>query len=95
MVYYWRYSVRNAFWRVNTFTMKNRYKQVVESKKRNVLSMQMRYRLREGLFLVTVACAVFLFISLLTYHNHDPGWSAAGSAKVANWGGRKPVEKET
>jgi len=68
--------------------MKNRYKQVVESKKRNVLSMQMRYRLREGLFLVTVACAVFLFISLLTYHNHDPGWSAAGSAKVANWGGR-------
>lgn len=51
--------------------------------------MQMRHRLREGLFLVSVACAVFLFISLATYQTSDPGWSSTGLGnKVANWGGR-------
>jgi len=49
----------------------------------------MRYRLREGLFLLVVAGAVFLFISLLTYHGNDPGWSSTGiGKKTANWGGR-------
>lgn len=69
--------------------MKNRYKQAVDNKKRKPLSPQMRHRLREGLFLVSVACAVFLFISLVTYHTNDPGWSSTGIGKtVANWGGR-------
>lgn len=69
--------------------MKNRYKQAVDNKKRKPLSSQMRHRLREGLFLVSVACAVFLFISLVTFHASDPGWSSTGMGKiVANWGGR-------
>lgn len=69
--------------------MKNRYKQAVDNKKRKPLSSQMRHRLREGLFLVSVACAVFLFISLITYHANDPGWSSTGLSKnVLNWGGR-------
>lgn len=69
--------------------MKNRYKQAVDNKKRKPLSPQMRHRLREGLFLVSVACAVFLFVSLVTYHAHDPGWSSTGLGKrVDNWGGR-------
>lgn len=69
--------------------MKNRYKQAVDNKKRSPLSPQMRHRLREGLFLVSVACAVFLFVSLISYHANDPGWSSTGlGKKVANWGGR-------
>jgi len=69
--------------------MKNRYKQAVDNKKRKPLSSQMRHRLYEGLFLASVACAVFLFISLATYHANDPGWSSTGLGKqVANWGGR-------
>src|SRR5579863_1160396 len=68
--------------------MKNRYKQAVDNQ-RKLLSSQMRHRLREGLFLVLVACAVFLFISLCTYHATDPGWSSTGlDNKVDNWGGR-------
>jgi S-DNA-T family DNA segregation ATPase FtsK/SpoIIIE len=69
--------------------MKNRYKQAVDNKKRKPLSPQMRHRLREGLFLISVACAVFLFVSLVTYHGNDPGWSSTGLGKrVDNWGGR-------
>lgn len=49
----------------------------------------MRHRLREGLFLVSAACALFLLISLVTYSTKDPGWSGTGlGGKVANWGGR-------
>ncbi|RDI48752.1 DNA translocase FtsK [Aquicella lusitana] len=69
--------------------MKNRYKQAVDNKKRRPMSVQMRHRLREGLFLVLVACAVFLLISLATYHAGDPGWSSTGvGSRVVNWGGR-------
>ncbi len=69
--------------------MKNRYRQAVDTKKRKPISIQMRSRLREGLFLISIACAVFLFISLVTYHHGDPGWSSTGLGnKVSNWGGR-------
>lgn len=70
--------------------MKNRYKQaVVDNKKRRPLSVQMRHRLREGLFLVSVACAIFLFVSLLSYQASDPSWSSTGmGTKVSNCGGR-------
>jgi S-DNA-T family DNA segregation ATPase FtsK/SpoIIIE len=69
--------------------MKNRYKQAVDNKKRQPLSPQMRHRLREGLFLLSIACAVFLFISFVTYQPNDPGWSSTGFGKgVENWGGR-------
>lgn len=69
--------------------MKNRYKPTVEFKKRRPLAIQMRHRLQEVIFLLLVACAVFLLISLLTYHHHDPGWSSTGfSKRIMNWGGR-------
>lgn len=68
--------------------MKNRYKQT-DYKQRRPLSMQMRHRLREGLFLLCIACALFLLISLATYHPKDPSWSSTGSGKhIANLGGR-------
>jgi S-DNA-T family DNA segregation ATPase FtsK/SpoIIIE len=69
--------------------MKNRYKQMVDNKKQKSLSVKMRHRLREGVFLFYFACAVFLFISLATFHPNDPGWSSTGlGEQVANWGGR-------
>lgn len=69
--------------------MKNRYKQAVDNKKRKLLSVQMRQRLHEGVFLLSVTCAVFLFISMMTFHGSDPSWSTTGTTpKVANWGGR-------
>lgn len=69
--------------------MKNRYKQAVDNKKRKPRSSRLQHRLREGLFLLMVACAIFLLISLATYHPHDSGWSSTASHKnVANWGGQ-------
>lgn len=52
------------------------------------LSVQMRQRLREGFFILMLACAIFLFTSIASYHVNDPGWSTTGTvAKVANYGG--------
>ncbi len=69
--------------------MKNRYKQAIDNKKRRPLSVQMRHRLREGIFLVAIACAVFLLVSFITYHVDDPGWSSTGlEGKVKNGCGR-------
>lgn len=69
--------------------MKNRNKQAVDTKKRRPLSVQMRHRLHEGLFWVAVTLALFLFISLSTYHMNDPGWSSTGlGSHVDNRGGR-------
>lgn len=70
--------------------MKNSYKQMDDQNKRRPLSLQMSHRLREGLFLITVACAFFLLISLVTYHTKDPGWSSSGfnSHTAVNWGGK-------
>ena len=51
---------------------------------------QMQHRLREGVFLMTLALAVFLFLSLFTYSNQDPGWSGTGvpGHAVINLGGK-------
>lgn len=69
--------------------MKSRFKQAVDSKKRRPLSVQMRHRLHEGLFLLSIAAALFLLISLMTYHSVDPGWSSTGQGRpVSNFGGR-------
>lgn len=56
---------------------------------RRPLAIHMGNRLREGLFIISIAIAVFLFISFCTYHGTDPGWSSTGIGnKVANWGGK-------
>src|SRR3990167_3181081 len=69
--------------------MKNRYKQAVDLKKRRPLSIQMRHRLREGGFLIAIACAVFLFVSFISYHVTDRSWSSTGLGHhVINKGGR-------
>ncbi|MBV9576909.1 MAG: DNA translocase FtsK 4TM domain-containing protein [Gammaproteobacteria bacterium] len=68
--------------------MKNRNKQAIENKKRRPLSVQMRHRLQEGLFLASIACALFLLVSLVSYHPNDPSWSSTGlGSQIANWGG--------
>ena len=44
---------------------------------------------REGALIVLSALAVFLLVSLMSYHYNDPGWSHTGShADVQNIGGR-------
>ncbi len=49
----------------------------------------MRQRLHEGLFLISIASALFLLISIATYHDADPSWLSSGAhAKALNLGGR-------
>lgn len=49
----------------------------------------MRQRLHEGLFLISIASALFLLISIATFHEADPGWMSTGAhAKALNLGGR-------
>jgi len=68
--------------------MRKRSKQAIKAKKRWSLSKTMQHRLTEGLFLFIVACSVFLFISLSTYHAGDPGWSTSkGGERIQNSGG--------
>lgn len=56
---------------------------------RRPLAIQMGHRLREGLLIISIAFAVFLFVSFGSYNDADPGWSGTGSGhKVLNWGGR-------
>lgn len=44
--------------------------------------------LREGILIVTIGIAIFLFLALASYHATDPGWSRTGvSVTVANIGG--------
>ncbi|MGE3920498.1 MAG: DNA translocase FtsK [Gammaproteobacteria bacterium] len=46
-------------------------------------------RLREGLLIVLGSFALFILLSLITYHNSDPGWSSTGQGDViANAGGK-------
>ncbi len=56
---------------------------------RRPLAIQMGNRLREGWFILSIAIALFLFVSFGSYHLTDPGWSSTGSGhQVLNWGGR-------
>jgi S-DNA-T family DNA segregation ATPase FtsK/SpoIIIE len=65
-------------------------KQAAQNKSaRRPLAIQMGLRLREGLFLLSIAMAAFLLVSFSSYHGSDPGWSSTGmDNKVLNWGGR-------
>jgi len=56
---------------------------------RRPLAIQMGNRLREGLFILSIAIALFLLVSFSSYHVTDPGWSSTGAGHtVLNWGGR-------
>jgi len=55
---------------------------------RKVIAHKMASRLREGLFIVTIALAVFLLISFVSYHGTDPAWLSSSDDKAQNWGGR-------
>lgn len=53
------------------------------------LKIHMSQRLREGILILSFSMAVFLFISLSSFHIGDPGWSGTGvSESVKNLGGR-------
>lgn len=65
-------------------------KQAAETKStRRPLALQMQQRLREGIFLLSLAVALFFLVSFCTFHSSDPGWSSTGmNEKVLNWGGK-------
>ena len=49
---------------------------------------QLNQRLREGVLIVFGAIGLFLFLSLVTFHESDPGWSRVGlSQDIINAGG--------
>ncbi len=53
------------------------------------LPQELYHRLREGILILTVAFALYILLSLVTYHHSDPGWSRAANAhNIANAGGR-------
>lgn len=64
-------------------------KSVSQAKSKRPLAPQMLFRIREGLFIISIAVSIFLLISFMTYQNTDPGWSSTGvENSVHNWGGR-------
>ena len=47
------------------------------------------FRLKEGLLLLSITLSIFLWVSLISYHYSDPGWTHRSAvASVANSGGR-------
>ncbi|MDF1655866.1 MAG: DNA translocase FtsK 4TM domain-containing protein [Coxiellaceae bacterium] len=42
---------------------------------RTVITAHINHRLREALFLITLAASTFLLMALISYHRADPGWS--------------------
>ena len=52
-------------------------------------ALQMGHRIREGLLILSITCAIFLLIAFGSYHPTDPGWSNTGTEHpVLNLGGR-------
>ncbi len=50
---------------------------------------ELHYRLREGIFICTLAFALYVLLSLLTYHASDPSWfRSASTPEIVNAGGR-------
>jgi len=59
-----------------------------KSEKPARLTHQVSRGLREGALLILGAIAIFLLVSLATYHPSDPGWSNSGAyAQIHNAGG--------
>lgn len=56
-------------------------------------SLNLKQRICEGIFIASIVLAVFLLVSLITFHRSDPGWSHTGatsqiinsSGKVGAW----------
>jgi len=64
-------------------------RQAIPTKTRKPLANKMQHRLREGLFILAVAVALFLLVALVSYHPTDPGWLSTGyKHKVLNGGGK-------
>jgi len=66
---------------------------LAQARKKNLSAAPLTHHVsrgvREGALIVLSALAVFLLVSLMSYHYNDPGWSHTGSyADVQNVGGR-------
>ena len=65
-------------------------KQATRKSSREVSSINLTRHMREALFIIIGAIALFLLLSLGTYHDTDPGWSNTGDnvTTIMNAGGR-------
>lgn len=64
-------------------------KQASRPKSNSQLTEQLKRRLREGAMIMLGTVALFLLVSLVTYHTTDPGWSETGlTTQVLNAGGK-------
>ncbi|ADJ29522.1 DNA translocase FtsK [Nitrosococcus watsonii] len=62
---------------------------ITKRSKRTPVSIHIRHRLKEVAFIVCLALAAYLLLSLSTYTATDPGWSHTGSTEVVhNKGGK-------
>lgn len=56
---------------------------------RRPLAIQMGHRVREGVFIISIAVALFFLVSFVSFSPVDPGWSSTGVGHIIhNWGGR-------
>ncbi|CAH9017066.1 hypothetical protein NURINAE_00292 [Candidatus Nitrosacidococcus sp. I8] len=60
------------------------------SRNRIPISLHINHRVKEGIFIASLAIAAYLFICLLTYTPSDPSWSHTGNAEQSahNSGGK-------
>lgn len=59
------------------------------AKKQHSYAEHIQHRLWEGFLILIFALAVFMLLSLVSYHRSDPGWShLINAGQVANAGGR-------
>ncbi len=56
-------------------TQVNKRKKNSSAPMRTVITAHISHRLREALFLITLAVSTFLLMALVSYHRADPGWS--------------------
>ncbi|MBT6206726.1 MAG: cell division protein FtsK, partial [Francisellaceae bacterium] len=60
-----------------------------EGEKKTILNNTPGLRLKEGIFLTISTLALFIFISLATHSNQDPGWSKiSSSTQIVNIAGK-------
>lgn len=64
-------------------------RQATKRNQTNSWRNQINQRLREGALILLSSIAIYLFISLVTYHANDPGWSHQGmQSNVMNLAGK-------
>jgi len=65
-------------------TTKKRGKTVKAKKPEVAIAHPMSKRFREGMMILLVTVALFLFMAMMTYSPADPGWTFSGQNNAIN-----------